>query len=76
MLDSETPMSYPITYMRNLKKGHNELLCRADTNSQTLENLWFPKETSWRVGGMGWGLWGRNATKLCCDDRCTTINVI
>ena len=29
----------------NLKKGHNELLCRADTDSQTLKNLWFPNET-------------------------------
>ena len=33
--DSETPTSNAITYMWNLKKGHNELLCRTDTNSQT-----------------------------------------
>ena len=31
--------------MWNLKKGHNELLCKTDTDSQTLENLWFPKDT-------------------------------
>jgi len=31
--------------MWNLKKGQNKLLCRTDTDSQTLKNLWFPKET-------------------------------
>ena len=60
--------------MWNLKKGHNEL-CRTDTDSQILKNLWFPNETGW-----GWrdmlGVWGRNAIKLGCDDPCTTINVI
>ena len=35
-----------------LKKGHNELLCRTDTDSQSLKNLWFPKETGWG-GGFG-----------------------
>ena len=48
------------------KKGQNELLCRTDTDSQTLKNLWFPKETVWGVrrctGVVGWksykiGLW-------------------
>ena len=43
--------------------------------TQTLENLWFPKETVW-----GWrdalGLWDRNPIKFHCDDHCTTINVI
>ena len=34
-LDNETPTSNAITYMWNLKKGHNELLCRTDTDSQT-----------------------------------------
>ena len=32
------------------KKGHNELLFRTDTDSQTLKNLQFLKETGW-----GWG---------------------
>ena len=41
--------------MWNLKKGHNELLCRTDTDSQTLKNLWFPNETGWGGGGMHWG---------------------
>ena len=44
------PTSYAITYMRNLKKGHNELHCRTDNDSQTLKNLGFPNETDW-----GWG---------------------
>ena len=33
--------------MWNMKKGQNELLCIADTDSQTLKNLQFPKETAW-----------------------------
>ena len=31
------------TDMWNLKNGHDELLCRIDTDSQTLKNLWFPR---------------------------------
>ena len=62
--------------MWNLKKGHNELLCRADTDSQTLKNLWFPNKT----GCKGWGdalrVWDRNAIKFDYDDCCTPINVI
>ena len=42
--------------MWNLKKGHNELLCRTDTDSQTLKNVWFPNETGWEVGGCAGGL--------------------
>ena len=60
--------------MWNLKKGQNKLLCRTDTDSQTLKILWFPKET-----GCGWGdglgVWDGNAIKLGCDDRWTTTNV-
>ena len=41
--------------MWNLIKGHNELLCRTDTDLQTLKNLWFPKETDWGGGGWAWG---------------------
>ena len=44
-----------------LKKGHNELLCRADTDSQALKNLWFPKETDW---GDVLGVWDGNAVIL------------
>ena len=56
-------------------KGHNELLCRTDADSQTLKNLWFPKET---VQGWGdvLGLWDGNPTIFDCDDHFTTINVI
>ena len=49
--------SYAITYMWNLKKGHNELLCRTDNDSQTLKNVWFPNETGWGGGGCT-GVWG------------------
>ena len=51
--ETETPTSYSITYICNpkkKKKGHNELLCRTDTDSQTLKNLQFLKETDGGVG--------------------------
>ena len=57
------------------KKGHNELLCRTDTASQTLKHLWFQKETGWGWGG-GLGVWDSNAIELGCDDCFTTINVL
>ena len=46
-----------------LKKGHNECLCRTDTDSQTLKNLGFANETSWGVGGCPGGL-GRKCYKV------------
>ena len=61
--------------MWSLKKGHNELLCRTDIDSQTLKNLRFPKETGWGWGD-GLGGWDGSAMKLGCNDHCTTINVI
>ena len=61
--------------MWNLKKGHNELLCRTDTDSQTLKNVWFQNETGQEVG-YALGVWEGNAIKFGCDDHCTTINVI
>ena len=50
-LVNETSATYAITYMWNLNKGYNELLSRTDTDSETLKNLGFPKETG---GGKGW----------------------
>ena len=61
--------------MWNLKKGHNELLCRTDTDSRTLKNLWFPNETGW-VWGDVLGVWDGNSIKFGCDDCCIPINVI
>ena len=61
--------------MESEKKGHNELLCRTDTDSQTLKNLWFPNETGWGVGN-ALKVWDGNAVKFSCDDCCTPINVI
>ena len=61
--------------MWSLKKGHNELLCQTDTDSQTLKNLWFPNETGCGSGSCT-GVWNVNAIKLGCDDHCTTINVV
>ena len=56
--DNEGPTSNAITDMWNLKKGHEEFLCRTDTDSETLKNLGFPNETGWGVegctGGLGW----------------------
>ena len=65
-LDSETPTSYAITYMWNLKKGYSELLSRTDADSQTLKNVWFPKQTVWE--GDGLGVWDGNALKLGSDE--------
>ena len=48
--DNETPTSNAITYMWNVRKGQNEFLCRTDTDSHTLKNLWFPKDTVCDVG--------------------------
>ena len=61
--------------MWNLKKGETELLCRTDTDSQTLKNLWSPRR---QFGGWGdvLGLWDGNPIKLDCDNYCTTTNVI
>ena len=36
------------------KKDTNELICRTETDSQTLENFWLPKEQV-SGGGMDWG---------------------
>ena len=49
--------------MWNLKKGHNELLCITDTDSQTLKNLWFPNKTGLGTGDV-LGVWDGNAIKL------------
>ena len=66
-LDSETPASYTMTYMWNLKR-HNEPLCRTDTDSQILINLWFPKETGWGgrswAWGLGWSLYNYKYNKI------------
>ena len=61
--------------MWNLKKGQNELLCRPDTDSQTLKNLWFLNETIWGLGDV-LRVWVGSAIKLGCDAHCTTTNVI
>ena len=53
--DSEALTSNALTSMWNLKNRYNEL-CRADTDSQTLKNWWFPSETGCGVGGCTEGL--------------------
>ena len=49
-LDSETQISYAITYIWNLRKGYKELIRRTETDSQMLKYLWLLKET----GCGGW----------------------
>ena len=42
--------------MWNLKKGHNELICTTDADSQTLKNM--VSKGDWLGNrGMGWGVW-------------------
>ena len=52
-LNNETPTSNACTDMWNLKKGHNELLCRTDTDSQT-EKLTVSNKDSSAGRGMHW----------------------
>ena len=61
--------------MWNLKRGYNELVCQTDTDSQTLKNLWFPKETCWGWGRDGLEVCDGNAVTLGCDDHCTTTKI-
>ena len=61
--------------MWNLKKGQTELLCRTDTDSQTLKNLWSLEETVWGWGDVLW-LWDGNPVKLDCYDHYTTTDVM
>ena len=58
-----------------MKNGKAELLCRTNTGSQTLKNLWSLEET---VEGWGdvLGLWDRNPVKLDFYDHNTTTDVI
>ena len=72
---TETQMSYAITYMWNLKKGYNELICRTEADSQSLKSLCLPKETGWGTRD-GLGVWDGNVITLGCDDGYTTINII
>ena len=51
---TERQTSYAITYMWNLSKGYNELLCRTETDLQTLEKLMVTKGDRLGGGGMGW----------------------
>ena len=71
--DNETPTWNAINNMWNLKKAHNELLCRTDTDSQTLKELMVSTGDSLGGGGctgavgwksykigLGWSLCSKN----------------
>ena len=48
--DIERQTLYDVTYMWNLKKkDRNELICRTETDSQVLKDVWLPKGA--RCGG-------------------------
>ena len=49
--ESETQKSCAIIYMWNLKK-YNQLICRTETDSQSLKNLWLSREIGW--GDLCW----------------------
>ena len=51
---NETPTSNAFTDMWNLTTGQNGLLCRPDTDSQTLKHLWPPEATVWGMGACAW----------------------
>ena len=60
--------------MWNLKKGQTELLCRTDTDSQTLKNLWSLEEAVLGVGDV-LGLWDGNPVNSDCYDHYATTDV-
>ena len=72
---NETPTLYAFNNMWNLKKGHNDLLCRTESDSD-FEKLMVSKGDSFGGWGDALGMSGRNPIKLDCDYHCTTINVI
>ena len=52
--DNERQTSYDVTYMWNLKKNNiTETICRTETDSQTLKNLWLPTGQFGREGWTG-----------------------
>ena len=63
--------------MRNLKKGYNELLCRTESDSQTLKKLMVIKGDG-GGGKDGPGVWDGNGNvfKPGCEDGCATINIL
>ena len=61
--------------MWNIKKGHNVLFCRTDTDSQTLKTYDFQMRLVWGWGN-ALGDWDGNAIKLVCDYWRSAINVI
>ena len=44
---------YMISLICGKKGGTIELVCRTETNSQTLKKFWLPKGKGW--GGVDWG---------------------
>ena len=55
---------YVTTYIWNLKKAYNELICRTEIDSQTQKNLCLPKETGWWRDG-----WAEALGWKCCKIR-------
>ena len=54
-------LSYDTTYMYNLKKDTDELICSTETDPQILKNLWLPKGTGgWGRDGQGVWDWHMN----------------
>ena len=42
-----------ISLMWNLAMDTNEIICRTETDSLTLKNLWLSKRTGWGKDGLG-----------------------
>ena len=55
-LGSERQTSCDITYMWNIKKDKNKLICRTEIDTQTENKLLVTKGTGGEVGEMAWGL--------------------
>ena len=84
-LASERQILFDIIYMWNKKKNIDKLICRTETDSQTLKtNLRLPKGTG---GGERWtrglglayahiGLWNDWPTGTCCKAQSTLANIL
>ena len=74
--DSETPTSYVITYMWNLKQRTKWTSLPNWYWLTGFEKLMVSKWDIWGVGGSSLEVWDGNAIKFGCDDHCTTINTV
>ena len=83
--DSERQTSYGITYMWNLKKDTNELICRTEIDSMDFENKFMVTKQDrsgkgW-IGGLGLAythcnIWNHCPMRNCCIVQGTLLDIL